>query len=158
VLSCSHCTKPCGAKVLSNLVLADCPEGSVIGNDQGALVCPPAHGEDIPDGTYKDSCAGCAVSEGTLTCTTCARAEGTPPTQEASFVLGTCERVGNTDGQLVCDDAEAANMKAQIDAANEPLEFKSTEEQNERRKVQEEDEEDEQQQHDPSKYSAKDEV
>ena len=67
VLTCSHCEKPCGARVHSRIETTSCPDGAGITNRAGVLACKEVAGatnaDGVPEGNYLDSCQGCAVTE-----------------------------------------------------------------------------------------------
>lgn len=95
---CSHCAKTCGKRVAAELALP-C-EGGVISNSDGVLVCRPANGEELPDGTFADSCHGCHVVDGALLCSGCL--DGTGKSHATTITMGTCATFGNEQGKLVC--------------------------------------------------------
>ena len=104
LLECSHCTKPCGAKVISQILIADCV-GGTIGNNAGTLDCSTpanAHADDIPDGTYKGSCEGCRLNGPDLVCDQCSRSDQTT-TKDVTVTVGDCVTFGNSNGELTCD-------------------------------------------------------
>lgn len=81
---------------------------------------PPApNGENLPVGTYLQSCQGCSVNQSTagklLTCTHC---RGTRASRvESAIAVDDCEEgdvIGNMDGQLVCERPVAAVEDASI--------------------------------------------
>eukprot|EP01051_Picozoa_sp_SAG22_P018645 SAG22_NODE_3199_length_1861_cov_1.425085_2_plen_192_part_00 len=90
-LTCTHCQATDGSQRESTLAVGSCAEGEVIGNADGALACEdpaaepaaaaedasgagrrledlPAHEENVPHGSYKDSCGGCKVEDGVMAC------------------------------------------------------------------------------------------
>ena len=137
VLTCSHCEKPCGARVHTRLDTSECSEGSTVTNKAGRLACKPPDGtpdaNGLPAGTYLNSCDGCSIAGETLSCSSCTDSKG--KLAAASLVLTGCDlaTIGNEDGLLVCvrppqdDEAsppateapsgapEAATLKTAID-------------------------------------------
>ena len=66
---------------------------------------------DIPDGTYRGSCTGCALADGgrTLTCTQCVNERRARVV--TSIAVGACaadETIGNRNGALTCELAPVA--------------------------------------------------
>ena len=64
---------------------------------------PPVN---LPDGTYKDSCSGCALSEGRLSCESCQDGKG--KAHATSMATFGCHKYGNENGKLVCIAGPAA--------------------------------------------------
>ena len=105
ILSCSHCEKPCGARVASSLDTNTCSEAATVTNSAGKLACkepPAANAEDVPQGTYLGSCHGCTVVGDVLSCTQCG--DGAGAQHASSLALDSCDRttVVNEQGALAC--------------------------------------------------------
>lgn len=104
-LTCTKCTKNCGAQVLAATTFSAC-ESKAWGNDGGALVC-----EDVPPGPYLRTCDECSQSDGMLACK-CFKSDGS--SVSASKKVEDCKHVGrfdNKDGQLVCDENAPAETR-----------------------------------------------
>lgn len=102
VLSCTKCTKPCGAKVRSSIKFSECPSAA-FGNNGGALSC-----EDLPGGTYLRSCRNCQKIADELHCT-CPSAEFQGGKQSSIRLREDCGNIINNNGELRCEgDADAA--------------------------------------------------
>eukprot|EP00301_Raphidiophrys_heterophryoidea_P012445 c18984_g1_i1.p1 GENE.c18984_g1_i1~~c18984_g1_i1.p1 ORF type:complete len:154 (+),score=30.81 c18984_g1_i1:129-590(+) len=128
VLICSHCQKPCGARVASSIEVASCG-GRDIGNQGGTLVCTDAsqkaeNNADIPAGGYRDSCGSCAVdAAGQLTCL-CQRLDYS--WSNSALNINDCTIVANKDGQLACEDPTEEELRqkklsGKVEAPAEPL-------------------------------------
>lgn len=85
------------------------------GNANGRLVCDAEpNAPDIPSGSYQDSCGGCQLvlddnQDGTpvLSCTACTNSKGDVSASTLSLgEEGSCQKIGNDDGNLVCEDEE----------------------------------------------------
>lgn len=134
-LACSHCMGTDGLHHESTILVSSCVEPQVVGNSDGSLACedpaPPAaeplgdgaagrrledldpHAEDVPEGTYKESCGGCKVDEqGMLNCE-CMNGFGA--LVESSVLVAalgedgkcTAENLENIDGTVTCKTAAA---------------------------------------------------
>ena len=104
VLTCTHCEKPCGARVESVLLASSCGPSTEITNDGGALKCRerlPPNADDVPSGSYLGSCYGCASQSGVLSCTCFSSARAAVP---STLELAGCAAgsIGNSDGVLQC--------------------------------------------------------
>ena len=66
---------------------------------------PTAHHESCPDGSYKDSCNGCKLEGGVLTCVECSGPEG--KNEQVTLTVGDCKDIGNVNGELKCEDKGA---------------------------------------------------
>lgn len=126
VLSCSHCEKPCGARIQTSLDTTTCSEAATVTNSAGHLACkepPPANADNLPDGTYLGSCHGCTLSDGTLSCTECV--DGAGKRQSSTLALAGCDltSISNEQGSLSCTSAPR-QLDEQVDPAppSEPAE------------------------------------
>lgn len=93
----------------SSIALSEC---AAFGNSGGQLICDaPANADDIPEGSYQGSCGGCAVAGDELSCSHCTGTDGAH--HASSIALSTCsaegQQVGNSDGQLACEDPQPAD-------------------------------------------------
>ena len=105
VLACSHCEKPCGARIPSRLDTSSCTDGSTVTNSAGKLSCkppPPINAPDVPTGTYLGSCNGCTVTDDLLSCSECT--DGAGNKHATSLRLDTCDvsTISNEQGSLSC--------------------------------------------------------
>ena len=82
----------------------------VVGNRDGTLACepPPREPPPLPEGTFTDSCSGCALeAEGGAPVLRCEQCKGGDGRLHASMLpVGTCgadEVVANHDGALGCE-------------------------------------------------------
>ena len=102
ILSCSHCTIPCGAQASSLLRVHTCVAGANIANSAGALTCSTAT-QDLPAGKYQESCSGCSLNTRTriLTCKQCPRDDASL-NRNVHIFAGGCTNFTNTNGQLSC--------------------------------------------------------
>lgn len=109
MLTCTHCAKPCGARVESVLQLSSCGEDQTVTNVAGILKCKelrPENAADVPEGTYLTSCYRCQLNGGILACT-CLNGAG--DAFETSLPLGGCQpgTAVNEEGNLVCSTANS---------------------------------------------------
>ena len=108
-LICTHCPKSCGTLVETSIALDAC---QAFGNNGGELVCDaPSNADNIPAGSYQDSCGGCSLDGATLTCTHCATG-GNPLHAESSIASDSCqegEHIGNANGVLQCESQSAGD-------------------------------------------------
>jgi len=105
-LLCSHCRKPCGAQVQSSISISSC-ESRTFSNSAGHLICDePAlsNSDNIPLGTYSNSCNGCSVTEEILSCSQCRSPDGLLHASQVNF--SNCEGIENDNGILLCRVAE----------------------------------------------------
>jgi len=123
---CSHCTKPCGAQVLSRIELSSCAEGANIGNSAGTLACTTPHAADVPEGTYQNSCTGCTVEAGMLVCEECNKSDLTV-LPGPSIAVGDCSEFGNSNGQLTCDQWDPARRRQSEEEASEAQQQEASE-------------------------------
>lgn len=107
---------------MSEISLNECEveKGSDIGNNGGQLVCNAAHGEGIPAGTYTGSCTGCRLDGIELKCNTCSQGDGGDNSDVTPVEAGGCEKWGNSDGQLSCEDEVSRREGADVEEAAEP--------------------------------------
>ena len=90
----------------SRIDTTSCSDGVGITNKAGVLVCKEVAGatntDGVPEGNYLDSCQGCAVTDGTLTCAKCSN--GASKETASSLVLDNCDlaTISNQMGQLTC--------------------------------------------------------
>lgn len=88
VLTCTHCMGTDGNHHESTIAVGSCNDAQVIGNSDGALTCEdpstepdtasesagrrledlPAHADDVPDGSYQQTCGGCKIADSQLIC------------------------------------------------------------------------------------------
>ncbi len=113
---CSHCPKTCGTRVESRIAVADC---SAFGNSGGQLICDaPANADGIPAGSYTDSCGGCAIDGDVLSCSHCSGTDGGH--HASTLAVSSCDaadgqQIGNSDGQLACEDPAAEPQESDGD-------------------------------------------
>ena len=90
----------------SRIETTSCPDGAGITNRAGVLACKEVAGatnaNGLPEGNYLDSCQGCAVTGGTLTCAKCSNGSGKETA--SSLALDSCDlaTISNAMGQLTC--------------------------------------------------------
>ena len=100
ILRCPECTKTCGTRVESSLVLSSGCD--YVGNDNGELVCENrGHGSNLPKGGFVHSCIDCQVVEGKLSCR-CKASDGNEKETSLALVTG-CDSVTNNNGELECE-------------------------------------------------------
>jgi hypothetical protein len=72
----------------------------------GCLLASSSAPQDLPGGSYSESCTGCAVvgNQTAVTCTCCKKVDGTCNNTSANF--GECpgKSLTNNDGALQCGD------------------------------------------------------
>jgi hypothetical protein len=89
----------------------------VVGNRDGTLACepPPREPPPLPEGTFTDSCSGCALETegGVLRCEQCKGGDGR--LHASMLPVGTCgsdEVVANHDGALGCERRGGGGQEA----------------------------------------------
>ena len=105
ILTCSHCEKPCGTRVLSTLDVTSCGDAAIT-NKAGVLACKealPANAADVPECSYLGSCPGCSLAGAVLSCSACL--DGAGKAHASSLDVGDCLNVGNNQGALECVQA-----------------------------------------------------
>ena len=125
MLVCSHCEKPCGARITSSLDTTTCSEAATVTNSAGKLACkepPPANADGLPEGTYLGSCNGCTLSsDGTLSCTACT--DGAGKMHASSLALADCNltSITNEQGSLSCEPEAPRQLSEEAAAAAETV-------------------------------------
>ena len=116
-LRCTHCSKTCGKRVLSEQSWTGNCDGT-ISNRDGALMCLPSNAANLPPGNFEGSCHGCSATETVLSCAGCLDSAGTSHPASVD-VAGCTGGFGNEQGKLVCMDAEATERRrlSSFDAA-----------------------------------------
>jgi len=111
-LTCSHCEKPCGARVASSIDVASC--NGVITNAAGKLSCKASNSVDVPAGSYLGSCFSCTV-DGTLLACVCLDATGLA--KESQLNLADCHEgsISNEQGGLHCTSEPDAQSVSQAE-------------------------------------------
>lgn len=108
--------------MLSRIDTSSCPDGAGITNRAGVLACKEVAGSinanGVPEGNYLDSCQGCAVTGGTLTCAKCSNGSGKETA--SSLALDYCDlaTISNQMGQLTC--TEKRRLAEQASAESPP--------------------------------------
>lgn len=107
-LFCKHCMYPCGVDGESSVRIDNC-KSNFFENIEGHLHC---HGK-MPKGSYKTSCSNCKLKDDDrfLYCEVCYQAHGFPKAH-IELELHGCERVGNHDAALVCEDETEGSVPA----------------------------------------------
>ena len=104
ILHCPECTKTCGTRVESSLVLSSGCD--YVGNNNGELVCEDrGHGAGLPKGGFIHSCINCQVVDGKLSCR-CKATDGSEKDSSLDLVAG-CDSVTNRNGELACESHHA---------------------------------------------------
>jgi len=107
VLHCSHCLGKAGVFSAAQIPLAVCPDG-LITNTKAKLYCydrplPTANHVSLPNGTYLDSCFGCAASSEVIHCEVCLDDDG-ERILDVSAPAAHCTSFGfSEDGVLFCE-------------------------------------------------------
>lgn len=105
MLVCPLCRSAAGKQVISSFNLLDCLPPGILHNVDGRLNCEAGNANDIPPGSYSDSCRGCSLQRGDpsrLKCR-CRAADGSE--KETSYDLRKCpapRSLINQDGFLGC--------------------------------------------------------
>jgi hypothetical protein len=76
------------------------PCAGTISNCNGELTCGACQ---LPAGSYRESCSGCAASSALLTCLSCTNESRVG--EESSLSLPCAQGVSNCNGRLVCGSA-----------------------------------------------------
>jgi len=113
VLRCVHCRDSRGAPGGETWLNID--ECKNVGNAEGVLVCEDherklseQEAEDLPVGSYQESCRGCVFRDRdtpVLSCSACKTGKGTTTSARLGLARGkhTCKNIRNVDGRLRCD-------------------------------------------------------